>query len=140
MYVTAMYAIFDDRDSGLRMACAGHKVPALRWDATEESLARYHPGGIAMGLDKGPVFDRSLEEAEIVSHPGDAVVFATPGLYRVMMADGEELGESRYFKAAMAAARAEGGDVAGRLARLITAKRGESREELDLTIVSLKRL
>ncbi len=140
MYVTAMYAVYDARDAGLRMACAGHKVPAIRFDAAEGSLARYHPGGIAMGLDKGPVFDRSLEEAEIVTAPGDVVVFATPGLYAITMSDGEELGEKRYFKAALSAARGDEIEVATKLARLIDSKRNEDDDEIDLTLVSLKRI
>ena len=54
----------EDVDAGshqLTVACAGHKVPLLRFSASDKQLRLVQPEGIALAFDKGPVFDKRLQ-------------------------------------------------------------------------------
>ena len=65
--------------------------------AAEHKLRMVHPEGIALGFDPGPVFDRTIREAEIQLAPGDRIVCTTAGAFSVRNAQGEELGEKGFF-------------------------------------------
>lgn len=97
MFVTALYAVLDAREHTLSVTCAGHKVPLLRVCKADESLRSLHPEGIALGLDKGPVFDRTLATVTAPMDPGDRILLSTSGTLVVADPDGEELGEKRFF-------------------------------------------
>ncbi|MFT7617738.1 MAG: serine phosphatase RsbU (regulator of sigma subunit) [Planctomycetota bacterium] len=138
MYVTAVYAVYDHNSHLIKIACAGHKMPTLRWVAKEEVLMNHHPGGIAMGLDKGPVFDRSLEEEEFILEKGDLAVLSSAGLTKLELKSGEELGETRFFKATRSVAMSNESAVATKLAAKIDANLAEDPGEHDMTIISLR--
>ncbi len=139
MYVTANYVVYDHRTHKVQLACAGHKMPVLRWVAESENLMTHHPGGIAMGLDKGPVFDRSLEEEEFELAPRDLLVLSSVGLTQLLLKSGEPLGEARFFRAVMAAAKSDESSVATRLAGKIDANLAEEPGQHDMTLISLRR-
>ncbi len=139
MYVTAIYAVYDHQTHEVKIACAGHKMPTLRWLAESSELMNHHPAGIAMGLDKGPVFDRSLEEEEFILKKDDLLLLSAAGLTQLKLKSGEELGETRFFKATMAVAKSDEIAVASKLAAKIDANLSEEPGEFDITIISLRR-
>lgn len=97
LFVTAMYAVIDGETGRVAVASAGHKAPLLHWVAAEQKLKLLHPEGIALGFDPGPVFERTLREAEVMLAPGDRVVLVTPGAFAVRNQDGAELGEKGFY-------------------------------------------
>jgi len=99
MYVTALCAVVDPTTGKVQLVCAGHKVPLLVYTAADKKLRKLHPGGIALGFDKGPVFDRSLEVLDFVLAKGDRVVLSSVGPIQVQNPAGEELGEAAWFRA-----------------------------------------
>lgn len=99
MYVTGMCIVVDPKTGKGQAVCAGHKVPLLIYSAEAGSLRKLHPGGIALGFDRGPVFDRSLEVVDFELAPGDRVVLSSVGPILVGNPDGDELGEPAWFKA-----------------------------------------
>lgn len=98
MYVTALVVVFDPSEHQALVACAGHKLPLVRWEAETGQVRLVQPGGIALGFDKGPVFNRSLELAKVPLAPGDRLVLATTGPVQVAGPEGEELGEKRFYR------------------------------------------
>jgi serine phosphatase RsbU (regulator of sigma subunit) len=84
MYVTVLLAILDPRAHVLTVANAGH-APLLL--VRGGKLTAVHSEGIAMGLDKGPVFDSTLKVVRIQVQPGDRAILYTPGVTRVNGAD-----------------------------------------------------
>ena len=99
MYVTALCIVFDPEEHIATVACAGHKIPLIRWDAAEKQVRLLQPEGIALGFDKGPVFDRSLELKRIPVEPGDRLVLSNTGPASVVNPDGTEVGEKAFYKA-----------------------------------------
>ncbi len=138
MYVTAIYAIVDAETGMLRVASAGHKMPMLHYVRARDSLSRVHPGGIAMGLDTGPIFDRSLQEAEVQGVAGDEFVLSTSGILDFRLSGGEPLGEQRFFKAVFSTAKSGTSRLAHQVLARIQAHADDEPEDVDITIVSLR--
>ncbi|MCB1282595.1 MAG: SpoIIE family protein phosphatase [Salinibacterium sp.] len=139
MYVTAMYAIHDARTHQVTLASAGHKMPALHFQSEKGGLGRNHPNGIAMGLDKGPVFDKSLEESQIAMNPGDSLLLGTSGITELLLENGEALGEPRFFKTVLTVAKTGTASLASEVAAKLEPHLGPDSGEADTTLLSLHR-
>jgi serine phosphatase RsbU (regulator of sigma subunit) len=97
-HVTALYVVINTRDGKATLASAGH-LPLLVYRHAAGKIAKVNPEGIALGLDEGPLFDRSLEEGDIPLEVGDRIVLYTDGVLKVQNEEGEEYGESRFYQA-----------------------------------------
>ena len=93
MFVTALYVLVDPNEERATVACAGHRLPLVRWSAADGSFRVFQPEGIALALDAGPVFERSLEVQGLEFQPGDRLVLSTAGAAAVCDPSGRELGE-----------------------------------------------
>ncbi|MCC8191265.1 MAG: SpoIIE family protein phosphatase, partial [Planctomycetes bacterium] len=93
MFVTAYYVILDPLNNTLLCASAGH-TPLLiaRCDGSVEQL---NPGGIALGFDGGPIFQRSIREKRITLDKGDRVLLYTDGVVECVNPANEEYSERR---------------------------------------------
>jgi serine phosphatase RsbU (regulator of sigma subunit) len=98
MYVTAMYALLDPESGIVEVACAGHKVPLLRYSAADGKIRTVQPEGIALGFDSGPIFDRALQTVDVPLEPGDRLLLANTGPIVVLDPDGQELGERDFYR------------------------------------------
>ena len=97
MFVTALYALIEPQAARARVVCAGHKLPLLRYAAQDGTQRLVHPEGIALGFDKGPVFDRRLEVADVPLEPGDRLLLANSAPVAMTNAAGRELGEKAFY-------------------------------------------
>ncbi|HIG11542.1 MAG: SpoIIE family protein phosphatase [bacterium] len=97
MYVTCMLVELDPATGSAEVACAGHKVPLLSYTAADGSLRKIQPEGIALGFDKGPIFERTLKTAKVQLAEGDRLVIANAGPLAAQDAEGRELGEKGFF-------------------------------------------
>jgi sigma-B regulation protein RsbU (phosphoserine phosphatase) len=97
MYVAALYAVVEAQGGRVRLASAGHKAPAIRYVAAEKVLRAIQPEGIALGFDPGPVFERTLREADFALEEGDRLVLTTSGALAVKDPEGKELGEKAFY-------------------------------------------
>jgi serine phosphatase RsbU (regulator of sigma subunit) len=96
-HVTALYAVIDTAAGKPTIASAGH-LPMLVYRHATGKLAKVNPEGIALGLDVGPVFDRTLQEGDIPIGAGDRIVIYTDGALKVQSEAGEEYGEPRFYE------------------------------------------
>lgn len=133
LYASAMVAQLDPDTGKVLLVGAGHKAPAIRSSA-EGALEAFHPNGIALGFDAGPVFQSSLQQVEIVLNPGGGLLLMSPAVYDCANAKGQVLGE----KGARALAKFafEGGLVL--LEKKLRSFLGGSPED-DLTFALLRR-
>lgn len=139
MYVTALYALIDRREGVASVLCAGHKVPLVRYTAEDGKLRVVHPEGIALGFDKGPVFDRRLEVQHVPLLPGDRLLLSNSAPLRVMDAEGVELGEKGFFQRVLRYAPMETFDFLKALKRDLVAYAGEDGVPFDISLVTVSR-
>ncbi len=97
MYVTALCAVLDTKTGSVSIVSAGHKVPLLHWSAKEDQLKALTPPGIALGFDKGPVFERTLKKQELSLAAGDRITLCTSGPISAKNKQGEEFGEKSFY-------------------------------------------
>lgn len=97
MFVSALYALLDPKTGRATVACAGHKLPLLRLCAADGNLRVVQPEGIALGFDRGPVFERRLQVVEVPIDPGDRLLLANSAPVRIKNETDEELGEKAFY-------------------------------------------
>lgn len=136
MYVTVLLAVLDPQAGTLSLANAGH-APLLLCRGGK--LAPVHSEGIALGFDKGPVFDSTLKVVRLPLHPGDRVVLYTPGITRVQDAQGQALGEERFVALVKREAGHPAQAFAVRLQALLKKFRAEAPPTEGVALLTLGR-
>ena len=96
VYVTAMYAVVHRTTGVCKVASAQH-LPLVFWKLAKKASARLHPEGIALGLDSGAVFDKTITEKAIALEKGDRIVLFTDGAINAKNPAGAQYGEERFY-------------------------------------------
>jgi serine phosphatase RsbU (regulator of sigma subunit) len=96
VYVTAMYAVINKATGVVKVASAQH-LPLVFWKASKKASARLSPEGIALGLDPGPVFDKTIAEKAIQMEKGDRILLFTDGAINAKNPAGAQYGDERFY-------------------------------------------
>ena len=139
VYVTALYALVDPGLGRATVACAGHKIPLLRYSAEDGKLRSVHPEGIALGLDRGSVFDQRLEVQEVPMEVGDRLFLSNSGPVRILNAEGRELGEKAFFGRVLRHAGLESLEFLKALRSDLVSYAGEAGLPHDISLVTIAR-
>jgi sigma-B regulation protein RsbU (phosphoserine phosphatase) len=137
--VTALYARVDAVQGIATVACTGHKVPLIRFTGSDKKVRLIHPEGIALGFDKGPVFDGKLEIAKAPIDPGDRLVLVNSAAVTIANAEGEELGEKALYALVMRLGALPTEQFLAKLREALEAHRGEAALARDISIVTISR-
>lgn len=135
--ITAQILVLDKGSGEIVCASAGHK-PLIFW--RQGKTATVNPNGIALGLDIGPVFDKTLEEKKLTLQANDRVVVYTDGVITAKNGEGAPYGDTAFLESV----RKQGGMnsaafvnfAAGNVDRHLA---GEEQDD-DITISTIKRL
>jgi len=101
MFISLAYCILEKGTGRAVMARAGHDAPLLyRNGATEKLL----PKGMALGIDKGTVFNRVIADYEFTLAEGDCLLLYTDGTTEAQNNTGEEFGLDRLTTAMLKSA------------------------------------
>lgn len=138
-HVTAVYAVVDTAAHRVTLASAGH-LPVLVWQQAAGKMGRANPGGLAMGMDAGPVFDREMHEQGVSLSAGDRLVLYTDGALLVANESQEEFGEQRFYAAVMREAPKNSQAFVNFVGAAIDAFHLNSPQGDDITISTIKRL
>lgn len=93
-FVTLFYAIIDAAARTITFSRAGHN-PLFYLRYSEQRILSLKPDGIALGIEKGEIFDQSIKEEQMNLEKGDVIVFYTDGFTEAMNKNLEEYGEAR---------------------------------------------
>lgn len=137
VYVTAFLIVVEPGSHELHLVNAGH-LPILRWMSTEKKLRVASAEGIALGLDKGPIFNERLQTTRMTLNKGDRVVIYTEGVFKIESSDGEELGEVGFNKLVARNAPMHSAAFMNLVERGMEKYREGGPETGDYTIITLK--
>ncbi len=138
MYVSALLVRVEPAGGRLVVANAGH-TPLLRVKVGAAAAEPFHGDGIALGFDKGPIFDRTIKDKELELPVGERVLLCTRALFDIKDASGKELGEAAAHRLfAQVAARAAGDFVNATLAAIEHHRAGTEAVD-DVTFLTLRR-
>ena len=136
MFVSAYYLILDPLGDSMLCASAGHTPLLLaRSDGSVELL---NPGGIALGFDPGPIFQRSIREQRVKLETGDRVLLYTDGVVECVNPANEEYSDRRLREFLRRNRELSSHDFVGALLADLDRHRGPADMRDDTTIVTFK--
>jgi serine phosphatase RsbU (regulator of sigma subunit) len=136
VFISLIYGILDTQNEEFVLARAGHLPMAAINLHGEARFVR--PDGIGLGLDRGSLFERSLEEITLPLHPGDAFVLYTDGVVESRNVEGEEYGYDRLLDALRHHRDEEAPGLHDALIGDLTRFVGANAYDDDMTVVVLK--
>jgi sigma-B regulation protein RsbU (phosphoserine phosphatase) len=137
MFVTAMLAILNVRTREFWVASAGHN-PMVYWHERTQKCHLVNPGGIALGFDRGPVFDRVIKETKLRLEPGDRFVMYTDGVVEAMNAQHEEFTEERFYRFVLQNARLPSKEFTRTLIADVDGHQGAAEQHDDITVLTAR--
>jgi serine phosphatase RsbU (regulator of sigma subunit) len=136
MFVTAAYMVLNVKTKTLRVASAGHN-PVVLYRAKSGENELIKPAGIALGFDKGTIFDNHIKEVEVQLESGDRIVTYTDGVNEAMNNNSEEFGDERFYELVKSHARKPSKDFVEAIVRELDKHRGDAEQSDDITITTL---
>lgn len=138
MFVTCIYGDFDARTGRLAIGRAGHNA-AYVFRRQAGRLETVQPGGMALGMADGAIFDTVLKIQELTLDPGDFLVFYTDGIVEAMNDDNVEYSAERFEKVLVAARELSARDIVDTVIRDVRRHAAGADPSDDITLVILKR-
>ncbi len=135
MFVTVFYAIMTLDEKVLSMVSAGHN-PMVLWRSSSNSCLLANPSGLALGIDRGPLFDKTLKEQRLQLNLGDRFVMYSDGIIEAMNSKQEMYGTDRFYIRCKQLAQRSSSEFLSLLVSDIEAHQGEALQHDDITVVT----
>ena len=138
MFISMIYLVLDQTTGQITLARAGHP-PALLWRKNSGAVESIKTGGLAVGIDKGGVFERVTKDCSFTLEPGDCLLLYTDGVNEATDAKGDEFGEDR-IKEVLARLAPQGAPavVSGLVSEVEKFLSGR-RSNDDITLIALQK-
>jgi hypothetical protein len=136
-FVSMFYAVLDMQRGTIRFARAG-QCPVILAQHADHAGSFLSPKGMALGLERGVVFDSVLEEMEIPLQSGEVLVFYTDGFTEAMNDRAEEFGEARLVNAVARHRRQSADEIIRNLCDEVKQFTGATPQHDDMTMVVVK--
>ena len=138
MFISMAYAILENGSGKLRLARAGHEAPIMfRKGSGEVEILK--PGGLAIGIDEGAVFERVTRDFETEFARGDCLLLFTDGVNEAENRSGEEFGKDRLREVFREAATQGAEAAVARLQEELHRFVGEHRQMDDITLIAIEK-
>ena len=135
MFVTVFYMILQLQKGILSAVSAGHN-PMVLWRKASNTCHLVNPNGLALGIDKGPLFDKTLKEQKIQLFKGDRFVLYTDGVIESMNLANEQYGQNKFYLRAKQLADKSSSEFLSLLVSEVEAHQGAAPQHDDITIVT----
>jgi len=137
-FMTLSMAVLNKNQHRLQVVRAGHPA-ALHFNYEEGICSQCSPQGIALALDGGALFEKTLKTASLKLQPGDSFIMVSDGLLEAGNNQEEEFGEEG-LQEAFSACAAESAEAMGKsILDAVKAFAGDCRQKDDMTLIILKR-
>jgi serine phosphatase RsbU (regulator of sigma subunit) len=134
-FITVSLALIDVESKSIRLCRAGH-VPLLKINSGKAGI--FQPAGVGIGLDRGDIFQSSLEEKIIPLHSGDLLFFFSDGVTELMNKVDELYGFERIKQFLIADAEKPCKEITKDLLADFENFRGSTHQYDDITFVIIK--
>jgi len=136
IFVTMIYGVLDIPDRKFTFARAGHN--SLLRIGVNGNTRFFTPSGIGLGLDRGLLFEKQLEEIQMPLNRNDALLLYTDGVSEAMNRQKEEFGEDRLLQVAGQGLHRSALEIRRHIETALEEFRDEMPLSDDLTLVILK--
>ena len=137
VFISMVYGVLDLEKRHLVYARAGHN-PVILHNTAEGRSQSFAPPGIALGLDKGEIFEQVIAEKILQLNSGDVLVFYTDGFTEAINWRKEEFGEKRLLDLIEQNKELSADDIVKSIELEIRAFIGDTSQRDDMTLVIAK--
>jgi len=137
VFISMVYGVFDTARHTLTLARAGHN-PVIMRKTKADQVQVVNPMGLALGLDPGETFSKSIQEVTIPFQSGDLFVFYTDGFPEAMNKTMEEFGEERLCQTVQKYAPGSAAEIMEGIFAEMRLFVGKAKQHDDMTIVVVK--
>jgi serine phosphatase RsbU (regulator of sigma subunit) len=137
VFISMVYGVFDTARHTLTLARAGHN-PVIMRKTKADQVQVVNPMGLALGLDAGETFSKSIQEVTIPFQSGDLFVFYTDGFPEAMNKTMEEFGEERLCQTVQKYAPGSAAEIMEGIFAEMRLFVGKAKQHDDMTIVVVK--
>lgn len=138
MFITVAYAVLATDGSSLSYARAGHTNP-LVWRKKTGQVDEIISPGLAVGVDKGDVFERVTRDVSIPMESGDVMLLYTDGVDEATDHKGLLFGLDRIKEALAVSAPHGAADVVETLCHQVSEFMGGDAQGDDITLVVIRK-
>jgi sigma-B regulation protein RsbU (phosphoserine phosphatase) len=139
MFISMAYSILEKGADEIVLARAGHDAPLL-YRASDRSITRINPPGLALGIDSGDVFDRVTGDFRVRLERDDCLVFYTDGVTEALDANGLEFGITRLIEVIQASAADGAPALVSRVTSGVKTFVGGQPQTDDITLIAIRKL
>ncbi|TAK66506.1 MAG: GAF domain-containing protein [Bacteroidetes bacterium] len=134
-FITMVLALFDLEKNTVQICRAGHNRAII---GTNGSFEYLHSTGIGLGLERGPIFEQSLEEATRPLQSDSIFFFYSDGLSEAMNERQEQFGEETICTFVESNKKLPASELQEQLMRSINEYQGAAEQHDDITWVIVK--
>ncbi len=135
MFVTMFYMVLSIKKGILTITSAGHN-PMVLFRKQTNSCHLVNPNGLALGIDKGPLFERTIKEQRVQLMKGDRWVLYTDGVVEAMNEQNQQLGPNRFYLRTKQLAEKTSSEFLSLLVEDLEKHVGGAPQHDDITIVT----
>lgn len=134
-FITISIALFDTESMKLTFCRAGH-TPLIK--INNKSLEYFTPGGIGVGLEKGNMFDTTIEEMEIDLNAGDFFTIYSDGITEAMNKNREQYTLEKFSTLLKNCSNLHPNQIETEIINSIKEFQGKTPQHDDITLVLVK--
>ena len=138
MFISMAYAILDKHTSTVTLSRAGHDAP-LFYRASDRTVSKINPPGMAVGIDSGDVFNRVTGDFSLTLEAGDCLILYTDGVTEALDKNGEEFGMENVIKSIQASAPEGAAAMITRLTDDLWTFVGARPQNDDITLIAIRK-
>ena len=136
-FISMIYTVFDVNAGKVILARSGHD-PVIHYSTRDKKSYLVQAKGIALGLDRGDIFNKIIEEVEIPLIKDDIFILYTDGFTEAMNKNHEEYGTERLLTLITHHAGSSAAELRNLIFKDVTQFRGKAIQHDDMTIVIVK--
>ncbi|MBK7630627.1 MAG: SpoIIE family protein phosphatase [Ignavibacteriales bacterium] len=134
-FITMTLALFDTENNTIKFCRAGHMPLITANNGTVESIKTE---GIGLGLEKGEVFERTLQEVELKTKSNQIFAFFSDGITEAMNENDELFGEDKLNEILKGKSHNRSTEVMDKVWSEVQLFRGSTPVNDDMTMVIVK--
>ena len=139
MFISMAYLIVQKGSDELVLSRAGHDAP-LHFRASDHSVVRINPPGMALGIDSGSVFNRVTGDFRVRLEDGDCLILYTDGVTEALDVNGLEFGISKLIQAVQASSPSGASAILSRITSDLKSFVGGHQQNDDITLIAIRKL
>jgi sigma-B regulation protein RsbU (phosphoserine phosphatase) len=138
MFISMAYLVLDRNSPTITLCRAGHDAPLL-YRASDQTVSKVNPPGMALGIDSGGVFNRVTRDFSLALEPNDCLVLYTDGVTEALDSKGDEFGMVHVIKSIQASASEGAAAIVTRLTDDLRAFVGSHPQHDDITLIVIRK-